>query len=666
MSVRIAEVAVNVPLDGTFHYIVPDGMDIRPLQRVAVNFAGRETVGFVLSVVPEPDVRDKISGFKMKTVNQIVDHEPIIDERTVALARWMSDHYIHPFGETLFAITPSAKKGKEYRHPYHYTGRLSPLNDEQQAACDAVAGCLRDPSKRSSGKFLIHGVTGSGKTEVYKHLVRKTLDLGLSAIILVPEIALTPQNLERFYQSFGDEVTLYHSRLTGSEKLSEWLKALRGRSHAVIGPRSAVFSPVRNLGLVIIDEEHEPSYKSGNAPRYHARQVAYRRAQTEGAVLVLGSATPQLETYYYARQGDFRLLELKSRYGGTELPTVETLDLRETAGEKNLVSGTLLKCLIRTLDKKKQALLFLNRRGFSPVLICKDCGHVFGCPDCNVSLTFHRADRSLQCHHCGHAESVPKKCPECGSENISELGSGTEKLEQVIRSQFPNAAVDRMDLDTTRKRTGYLDILERVRSGKTDILVGTQMLAKGHDIAGIHLVGVVLPDITLNIPDFRSAERTFVLLTQVIGRAGRRGDRGEALIQTYLPDHYAITSSAAQDFALFYNTEIGKRKAFRYPPYVRIGRMVIRGEDKQKLDEFCARLKKFIPENPPAPGTEVLGPVSCPMEKLKKNYRSHIIIKSGDIREIRRILRLLREEFRSHPLSKHLFIEIDIDPVSMV
>lgn len=661
----LAEVAVNVPVDDTFHYIVPEGMNAKPLLRAAINFGGRNTIGFIMGLTDEKAAAAKIRGVRLKELSEIIDEEPVIDKRTVEIARWMSQYYIHPFGETLFTVTPGAKREKKYSHPYHYTGKLATLNPEQESALKTISADLGQKKD-----FLIHGITGSGKTEVYKHLVKKALEMGRSSIILVPEIALTPQNLERFYESFGEEVSIYHSKLTQSEKLGEWMKALRGKSRVVIGPRSAVFSPVKDLGLIIIDEEHESSYKSNNSPRYHARQVAFHRVKTEGATLVLGSATPQIETYYYAKKNDFALVELKNRYGGTSLPSVTIIDLKDKEKEKNLISVELLKKMLLTLERKKQVLLFLNRRGFSPVLFCKDCGHVFQCPNCNVSLTFHRFDNRLNCHHCGHSGTIPKSCPKCRNENLIELGSGTEKLEYTIQSQFPNYRIERMDLDTTKKRTSYIDILDKLKKHEVDIIIGTQMVAKGHDIAGIHLVGVILPDIILNIPDFRSTERCFILLTQVIGRAGRREDRGEAVIQTYLPEHYSIVMAARQDYARFYEKEIVMRKQFNYPPFKRIGRVVFRGQNLGKLEMFSKEMKAFIKKAVSTKAlprsVEVLGPVSCPIEKLKNNYRHHIIIKSSNINEINGFIRKIRDVFKADPLSKFLFMEIDIDPLSLV
>jgi primosomal protein N' (replication factor Y) len=659
---KIAEIALNVPLDENFYYQIPEQMDAQVYNRVEVNFGGRELSGFILDIQEKEAIEEKLKGIRLKEIEKMMDEKPIIDERIVEIAKWMSEFYIAPLGETLSAITPSAKRAKKYSHPFVYNGKLAVLNSEQEKAYQEIEGFLGKPET-----FLIHGVTGSGKTEVYKHLVKKSLSLGKSSIILIPEIALTPQNLERFYESFGDEVAIYHSKLTQSEKLGEWMRALKGEAKVVIGPRSAVFMPLKNLGLIIMDEEHETSYKSNNSPRYHARQIAHHRSRKESAALVLGSATPQMETYYYAQKKVFHLVELKNRFGGSGLPKVEIIDLKEEKESKNLVSLKLLKLMIETLQNQKQVLIFLNRRGFSTVMLCRQCGHTFRCPNCDVSLTFHRNEKKLVCHHCDYHEELPRKCPSCDGIDIIELGSGTEKLESIISSYFPNVPIERMDLDTTRKRNSYWEILNRMKKKEARILIGTQMVAKGHDIAGIHLVGVILPDIILNIPDFRSTERTFVLLTQVIGRAGRRQEQGIALIQTYMPEHYAIQLSAEQNYPEFFRRELEKRRLFSYPPFSRLGRLVIRGQNQEKVIAFADEAKDFIKSNlPDNKKRQILGPVSCPMEKLKNNYRHHIIIKSMEPSEIQKAVRAIRDFSRKSASFRQLYLEIDMDPLSMV
>ncbi|OHD56257.1 MAG: primosomal protein N' [Spirochaetes bacterium GWF1_51_8] len=660
---KLAEVVVNVPLEQTFYYIVPDGMEIVPLSRVKVNFAGRNLPAFVLRLLDSNEAGGELKDIKLKEISGTLDRVPVINNTTLKIAEWMSGQYLSPLGESLFCIAPPARKPAPHKHPFAYTGEFSRLNTEQAEAVSAI-----EPEIGKPASFLIHGITGSGKTEVYKHLARRALDMGRSAIILIPEISLTAQTLRRFYESFGNEVAIYHSRLSDGERLGEWMRALRGEARVVIGPRSAVFAPVKNLGLIIIDEEHEPSYKSGSAPRYHARQVAMYRSRMENAAVVLGSATPQLETYFHARTGAIRLIELKNRYGKATIPKTDIVDMKAEGKGNSMISGPLMKRILETFDKQKQVLLFINRRGFSPSMICGDCGHRFECPSCDVSLTYHKKDHRLVCHHCGYTAALPEKCPSCRSIDLKSVGMGTEKIEDGLSAMFPGHSILRMDLDTTRNKHGFDEILEKIRNHKADLIVGTQMVAKGHDLPGIHLVGALLPDITLNLPDFRSPERNFILLTQVVGRAGRRDIPGEAIIQTYMPDHYSITSAAKQDYVEFYDMEIKKREMFGYPPFTRIARLVFRAKDKEKLEAFVEKLKQYIEglRRGISADTKILGPVSCPLEKLNNQYRYHIIIKSGKYQQIKSIAQNIRDYFQSSKSVPSLFLEIDIDPLSML
>ncbi len=659
---RLAEVAVNVPFEKTFHYILPEGMEPLPYARVEVDFKNRRTEAFVVRVLDESELTEDLSGVQLKTVNRIIDKEPVADRSTVEIAEWMSRYCLSPFGETLFAITPSAYRPARKEEPYYFTGEIAELTAEQDEAYRAIRETLGAHSS-----YLLHGVTGSGKTEVYKKLAADAIAAGRSVIILIPEISLTPQTLERFRISFGDEVALYHSRLTPGERLSEWNRALKGEAKVMIGPRSAIFAPMRDLGLIIVDEEHEPSYKSQNSPRYHARQVAFFRSKRENATLVLGSATPQVETYYHAKQGFIRLVELKNRYQTPAMPSVEIVDIKAEEKNNRTLTSPLFLELLKTLEKKKQALLFLNRRGFAPSLVCESCGFTFECPNCDVALTLHKSDKHIECHHCGYTTGVPARCPNCESQALKEIGSGTERLETLLAEQFPNANVVRVDADTTRKKGSFHDTWDEVKSGRADIIVGTQMVAKGHDIAGLQLVGAILPDITLSLPDFRSSERAFILLTQVIGRAGRRSEIGRAVIQTYMPENYAITAAAKQDYAAFYEVEIKKREAFGYPPFSRIGRVVFRGRERDKLTEFVRALQPEAGKLQAANReVKILGPVSCPMEKLNNQYRYHIIIKSQNVSAILGVMNAVKDFFRADKNSRNLHIELDLDPTNMI
>lgn len=658
---KLAEVAFNVPVDKNFFYLIPEGLPLTPLLRVKADFAGRKLIGFALRIVDEDEVKSEVQGIKLKTIEAVLDSEPILNEKTLALAEWLHRTYLSPLGEVLAAMTPSGVRPKKVEFPYQYRGILSHLNEEQRIAFREIA-----PAIGKGGGFLIHGVTGSGKTEVYKHLAKHAIEKGYSVIILIPEISLTPQTLERFYEAFGESIAVYHSRLSKGERNGEWQRCLRGEARVVIGPRSAIFAPMKNLGLIIIDEEHETSYKSGQSPRYHARQVAFQRMKSDGAALVLGSATPQVESYYHAKSGTLKRIELKERFGNKGLPETEIIDMKSEESGNVFLSTVLFEKITGVLAQKKQTLLFLNRRGFSPSLICKSCGHTFMCPNCAVNLSFHKYERLMQCHYCGHEEPVPHSCPECGSLEIEEIGVGTERLEEILRSTFPSAAIERMDLDTMKKKHSYSEILSRVKKGDVDILIGTQMVAKGHDIAGLQLVGALYPDIMLSIPDFRSGERTFTLLTQAIGRAGRREEKGMAVIQTFLPEHSAITTAAVQDYIAFYESEIEKRKAFHYPPFSRLGRIVIRGREQEKVSAMAEILRSKLRDlSRKYRQIQILGPVTCPLEKLNNQFRYHIIMKAKFAPDILSLMEEIRDAFQSEKLSKFLHLELDIDPVNL-
>ncbi len=653
----IAEVLLDLPIEKTFYYKIPEKLNVSKYLRVIVNFKNEEKVGLVLNIFKEEDLN---VDFELKEVKELIDENPIITDIHVEIAKMMKERYFCSLGEAFFSFLPTEKKSKEFRYNFCFAKiGFKKLTEEQYNVFKTIKTSLVNSK---SDVFLIHGVTGSGKTEIYKYLVKSALELGKSAILLVPEISLTPQNLERFYDCFGDKVALYHSKMTKSERLYEWKRALSGEARVIIGPRSALFLPVLNLGIIIIDEEHDSSYKSNNTPRYHARDVAIYRSKKENIPLVLGSATPQLETYYYALSKRYVLLELKNRFS-VDLPEVEIINLKDE--KSKILSEKLLKGIIKTLEKKKQILLFLNRRGFAPVLMCTHCGYVFECPHCDVSFTFHKNDRILSCHHCGKNMKAPDNCPSCGSIELKEVGSGTEKIEELIKDTFPLAQVVRMDLDTTRGKNSYFEILNKIRKHEVDIIIGTQMIAKGHDMSGIEMVGVILPDIMLNIPDFRSSERTFSILTQVIGRAGRKNGKGYAIIQTFAPEHYAITSASLQDYKTFFMKELKRRKSFNYPPFVKLARLVLRSEDKERLENLSLDLEKFINKKR-FDNCEILGPVSCPLEKLKNNYRYHIIIKSVELKNIKNVIEEISNFFKESRFSKNVYLEIDIEPLSLI
>lgn len=533
---------------------------------------------------------------------------------------------------------------------------------EQAMALQQIYGALDTP--QGSG-FLIHGVTGSGKTEIYLQSIAKALAQGRQAIVLVPEISLTPQMVSRFKGRFGHQVAVLHSRLSLGERYDEWRKIRENRVSVVVGARSAVFAPFANLGLIIIDEEHEGSYKQDEKPRYHAREVAAKRASLEGATLILGSATPAVETYYAAQQGELQLITLHQRIQARPMPEVRLVDLREELrqGNRTMFSALLREKIQDRLDKKEQTILFLNRRGYSTFVICRECGLVLKCPDCDISLTYHKSGQ-LQCHYCNHQEASPDICPKCGSKYIRFFGVGTQKVEEELHRAFPEARIQRMDVDTTSRKGAHERILESFERGDTDILIGTQMIAKGLDFPNVTLVGVITADTAINLPDFRSGERTFQLLTQVAGRAGRADKLGETVVQTYTPDHYSILAAQQHDYLSFYQEEIQIRSMLDYPPYSHLIKVVVSGEDEQQVIRGVEALRLDCGGDLPEQ-VEILGPAPAPLSKIKKRYRWHLAIKSRDIALAHQVIATGLSNFEARRLVG-LRVTVDVNPQSML
>ena len=503
---------------------------------------------------------------------------------------------------------------------------------------------------KGGGTFLLHGVTGSGKTLVYIELIRRVVEGGGGAVVLVPEIALTPQTVARFRQAFGDLVAVLHSGLSDGERYDAWRQLRSGERRIAVGARSAVFAPVSALGAIVVDEEHDGSYKQSETPRYSARDVAVVRARRAGAVCVLGSATPSLESWVNARSGKYSLLELPDRVGGGVLPEVRVVDLRVRPQEApppaagaghptgdaptpppppaRILSPMLADAVRQRLSRREQTILLLNRRGYATFALCESCGAVGECVDCSVSMTLHRARRRMICHHCGHAEPPPTRCPRCGSREMTYGGLGTEQVERVLLESFPGGRVARMDVDTTRGKWSHRDILERVRKGEVDILLGTQMIAKGLDFPRVTLVGVINADTGLHLPDFRSCERTFQLLSQVAGRAGRGSLPGEVVIQTYVPDHYVVRAAVAHDYRGFVERELGARTDPRYPPHLRMARLLLSSPVQADALAAAESLGEWLRKRRLAE-VEVLGPAPAPIEKLHGRFRWHVLLRGG-------------------------------------
>ncbi len=527
----------------------------------------------------------------------------------------------------------------ERRRTPHALSGDAPAGDpallpEQKRAVERLTGALEG----GGGRFLLHGVTGSGKTEVYIRLIRRALELGRTAIVLVPEIALTPQMVAWLHGRFGGDAAVLHSALSAGERFDEWRRIRSGEARVVIGARSAVFAPVQNLGVIVVDEEHETTYQSDHRPRYDAREVAWKRAGQHGAVLLLGSATPSITTYMRAMPGvrdenRLELIELRQRANGRPLPEVEIVDMRGEFGRGNhsIFSARLAAELRRCLDDGHQAMLFINRRGHSTFVSCRSCGYVVKCDQCDVSMTWHQAENALRCHYCGKTLPPPQKCPNCASKYIKYFGAGTQKVQEEVRRLFPDARVARMDVDTTREKDAHERILNRFRGGEANVLVGTQMIAKGLDFPNVALVGVVAADLSLNLPDFRSVERTFQLITQVAGRAGRADVPGRVVVQTYEPEHYCIQMAAAQDYRAFYTRESAHRRAALYPPFTVIARIIYSARDRaaaaSAAEDAEAKLRDALNGLGADRDVIQLGAMEAPIKLLRGENRFQVLLK---------------------------------------
>ncbi len=553
---------------------------------------------------------------------------------------------------------------KSYRNPvehlnskgYHLT-----LNEAQQSVVDAVTANLEQGIAKT---YLLKGVTGSGKTEVYMELIAKVLEEGKQAIVLIPEIALTYQTVMRFYNRFGNRVSIMNSRLSAGERFDQFERAKKGDIDIMIGPRSALFTPFQKLGLIIIDEEHESSYKSETVPRYHARETAIYRAKMCGASVVLGSATPSIESYYKAMEGAYQLLELKQRVAEKPLPNCQVVDLREELrlGNRSILSQNLQELMADRLHKKQQIMLFINRRGVSGFVSCRACGHVLKCPHCDVSLSQHNNGKMV-CHYCGYEEPEAKVCPSCGSKYISGFKAGTQKIEAIVKERFPGARILRMDFDTTRNKDDYEQILSAFANQEADILIGTQMIVKGHDFPNVTLVGVLAADLSLYVSDYRATERTFQLLTQAAGRAGRGKEPGEVVIQTYQPEHYSILTAKEQDYEAFYQQELAYRDMLRYPPMFHMLVVLCASKSEEEAAASAMRLTELIKERSEK-GVFLIGPTDAAIAKVNDVYKKVIYLRAKDYNKLVEAKDFVEAQVKDNSFYKNTIIQFDFDPMN--
>ncbi|MGC2197114.1 MAG: primosomal protein N', partial [Terriglobales bacterium] len=548
-------------------------------------------------------------------------------------------------------------------HVSRVKARPSPFDFEfNPAQKNALQQIQNGIAARKFSGILLHGVTGSGKTAVYLAAMRTVLEAGRSAILLVPEIGLTPTVAADLHQVFGEQVAILHSALSNQERAEQWHRIKRGDARMVVGTRSAIFAPVSDLALIIVDEEQDSSYKQEETPRYNARDLAVMRAKMANAAVVLGSATPSLESYYNATRHKYALLELPDRVEQRPLPEVELIDMKQEfqeTGQEQVISRKLAEEIRDRLERKEQVMILLNRRGYSPVALCRTCGKTLECRNCAIAMTHHKRARKMECHYCGYTAPVPEKCVHCGSEYVYFLGTGSEKLEELLHGIFPTARIGRLDRDTVRGKEDFERALSALNEGELDLLVGTQMIAKGHDVHGVTLVGVVGADIALGLPDFRAAERTFQLLTQVAGRAGRGQTPGKVVLQTYFPDHYAVQYAAHHDFTGFYDKELRFRSWMHYPPYSALANVLIRSDQLDEALQWSGILGKWF-EKTRHEGIRVLGPAAAPILRLKRDYRYHFVLKSASREKLNALLRSMLAYAASQKIPRTQVI-VDVD-----
>lgn len=659
-----AEIIVNIAhrkVDRTFHYQIPAELqhEIGPGKKVRVSFGNRMVEGIVINVT------DTAPHIDLKPVEAVLDL-PALPADLLDLARWIADKYACSYIDALNAVFPSkVLKRKRRKKKEKVVAQTWPLllTPAQREAVEYITGEL---VKREKSVALLHGVTGSGKTEVYLQAIQENCAAGRQSIVLVPEIALTPQMETRFTARFGEKIAVLHSRLSEGERSEAWRRMRDGEAQVAVGARSAIFAPFSNIGLIIIDEEHEFSYKQEDNPKYHTRDVALHRAQQHGAVVVLGSATPSVESYYRAQQQEYALLSLPQRVQQRALPEIAIVDMREELRRKNrsVFSMALRNAIADRLARAEQTILLINRRGFATFVLCRDCGLVLRCPRCSVSLTYHASDNMLRCHYCLYQHSTPDTCPVCQSRNIRYFGTGTQKIEDELKRSFPTARVLRMDTDTTTRKNSHQEMLDAFERGEADILLGTQMIAKGLDYPNVTLVGIITADSALNLPDFRAGERTFQLMTQAAGRAGRGDKPGQVIVQTYNPEHYSIQAVSEHDYKAFYRQEITVREQLNYPPFHFLIKIVASGDDEseviRRLQYIADRAGKYAAKGEiPA---EFLGPAPAPLSRLKNQFRWQLFFKGPD--------QHLLHEILMHTVDGEVFgaggLSVDVDPVSML
>jgi primosomal protein N' (replication factor Y) len=662
-EVILSKVSRNI--DKIYHYKIPEGLEGKAQtgSQVLVPFGRRSEIGYIVGLLEKTTIKG------IKEIVKVTSEYPLFTKKQVDLAKWLADYYYSFLITALRMVMPPGTAGQEgkrqkaggrrqeEKEPSSLYQIQTPLlpTDEQKKALDMINSAV---NANQPEKILLYGITGSGKTEVYLQAIEHVLKQGKSAIVLVPEIALTPQLIQRFEGRFQDSIATLHSHMTLKERSGEWQRVSSGEARIVLGARSAVFAPVKNLGMVVIDEEYETSYKQDKNPRYHVREVAFQLAEMHKAIVVLGSATPSLETYFRAEEGEYKKAVLSQRIDSRPLPPVEIINM--CRGKDYLLSQRLREELKSTLERKEQAILFINRRGYFTFVMCRECGFAIECPRCSIALTYHSADKRIRCNRCGYNGSVPGSCPQCNSGSIGYFGIGTQRIENEVAQVFPAARILRYDSDAVSKRGSHEVFFSAFAEGRADVLVGTQMVAKGLDVANVTLVGVIAADTALHLPDFRSAEHTFQLLTQVAGRAGRHHLPGKVIIQTYNPEHYAIQAAAKHDYEEFYKQEISHRREVGYPPFSKLISLLIAGPEAKKVEKVAEDLERFLRKRL---SEGILGPAPAIIPKLRGEWRYRILLKGEDLDKMRGAV---VETLGKIVIPSEIKVAVDVEPMNML
>lgn len=665
------EVILNLPINQgfTYSYTPPENEkeELKPQigKRAEIMFGNRKTTGFIINILDKIPENCPVDASKIRNIKRIIDTEPLFDEDLIEMAKWISRYYLCSLGEAIFAMIPSGRK-ESFSGGFTYeddkiSTKKNILSEEQQKAVSDILNFSSPKNENSQIFHYLYGPTGSGKTEVFLQLAEDVLKNGKGVIYLVPEISLTGQVAKDIAKRFGNTAAILHSGLTASQRLTQWHKILHKEARVVVGARSAIFAPVPDLGLVIIDEEHDGSYKSGNNPRYHARQVAMHRCSKLKIPLVMGSATPSVEAWNGMKNGTIIKHTLTKRLAGGTMPKIQCINLNNFKSG-GCISKPLEDEITKTLEQKKQTILFLNRRGFTHFFRCNSCGYELVCKNCSVPMTYHKVENRLRCHYCGWSINPPQSCPQCGSLDIGSSGFGTEFIESETKAKFPNAKIIRIDTDAITKKEELLKTLEDFKNGKYDIILGTQMVAKGLNFPNLQLVGVILADAGLHMPDFRAGERTFSLITQVAGRAGRYFPDGKVIVQTYNPNQEPIYFACQNKIFDFYNYELNQRKMLDFPPFSRLLRIVFRSFNKNLAYKTAFEVYKIF-ESLNVKGAEIIGPAECPIEKINSNWRYQILLKGKSIIPLQSMARKILFEYQKN---QNVYIEYDVDPVSLL